>query len=47
MRQENNRWLGWKWITQNICTLMMEDKMAAEAFLGALGIKSDMAPLSN
>ena len=30
LRRENNRWLGWKRITQNI--LSMEDKMAAGAF---------------
>ena len=30
MRRENNRWLGWKRITQSV--RMMEDKMADEAF---------------
>ena len=31
MRQENNQWLGWKRMTQNM-SLATEDKMAAGAF---------------
>ena len=42
MSRENNRWLGWKRITQKYA-LSMEDKMAAGAF-GALGITVETAP---
>ena len=46
MRQENNRWLGWKRITQNIdLYILMEDKMAAGKFVCTLGIMGKTASL--
>ena len=41
---ENNRWLGWKRITQNITHFRWKIKWRLE-YLGALGIVGETVPL--